>query len=433
MMRGERAAVVRILDISCKYIAACGLALATFLPPSAAHAQNYKVLYRFQGSDNGPDGAAPDGGLIADEAGNVYGVTLYGGTGCGTLFKLAQDGIETVLYAFKGGSDGCSPAGALIEDSAGNLYGTTSAGGGICPAIGGGNSVCGTIFRLAPDGTETVLYAFKGESDGWAPSGGLLSDKHGNLYGATEAGGNYTDACGMSGCGTVFKLAPHGKKTILHNFTGDADGESPVAPLIADKAGDLYGMTYGPNPVTCEVDCGTVFKIAPDGTETVLYDFCHLMYCADGSGPAGGLLADSAGNLYGTTSDAGFEGNVFMLAPDGTETVLHHFQGPDGAEPAGSLISDRQGNLYGATYIGGSGCGRFVGCGTIFKLAPDGTETVLYGFQKKNGDGHGPNGGLISINGYLYGTTLSGGGNINCGVNRKGIPYGCGTVFTLKE
>jgi len=183
----------------------------------------------FQGSYSGPDGASPGGGLIADSAGNLYGVTESGGTGCGTVFKLAQDGTETVLYAFKGGSDGCGPTGALVEDASSNVYGTTSSGGGTCSCPVGHpcSTICGTIFRLAADGTETVLYAFKGESDGWDPAGGLLLDKHGNLYGTTEAGGSYVaQSCQMYGCGTVFKLASDGKKTILHSFTGDADGQT---------------------------------------------------------------------------------------------------------------------------------------------------------------------------------------------------------------
>jgi uncharacterized repeat protein (TIGR03803 family) len=419
-----------ILDIYAKSLFGCGLALAMFAPFSIAHAQSFRVLYNFQGGFDGPDGAEPIGGFLADKAGNLYGVTEYGGDGCGTVFKLAPDGTETVLYAFKGGSDGCYPAGAPIEDTAGNLYGTTGAGGGTCPGENGGNSICGTIFRLAPDGTETVLYAFKGESDGFYPSGGLLLDKHGNLYGTTLSGGSFIgNSCEDDGCGTVFKLAPDGKKTILHTFTGDADGQAPIAPLIADKADNLYGATSGSNSLTCGTDCGTIFKLAPDGSETVLYEFCSLMNCADGSAPSGGLIADNAGDLYGLTDVNGANGGgtLFELAADGTETSLYSFEwyGPDGTFPIGRLVRDKRGNFYMATARGGKGCGRTLGCGTIVKVTPDGTGTVLHYFEKRTGDY--PTGSLILINGYLYGTTQGGGSSSNC------YNYGCGTVFAVKK
>src|SRR6202042_213367 len=148
--------------------------------------------------------------------------------------------------------------------------------------------------------------------------------------------------CGQFGCGTVFMLSPNGKKTILHSFTGDADGQFPLAPLIGDKTGNLYGTTVGSGALNCDAYCGTVFKVAPDGTETVLYDFCSLMNCADGSNPEGGLIADSAGNLYGTTGLAGANGGgtVFELAADGTETSLYSFgfYGSDGSYPLGTLV-----------------------------------------------------------------------------------------------
>ncbi len=160
----------------------------------------------------------------------------------------------------------------MIEDAADNLYGTTTAGGGTCPGPGGTRTVCGTIFRLAPDGTESILYTFKGETDGWYPTGALLSDRHGNLFGTTELGGSYSAyPCQMNGCGTVFKLAPDGTKKTLYSFTGDADSQYPMGALIADKAGNLYGTTAGGGTSN-----GTVFKVAPDGTETVLYTFCSL-------------------------------------------------------------------------------------------------------------------------------------------------------------
>jgi uncharacterized repeat protein (TIGR03803 family) len=417
----------RILDISAKFLRGCGLALALFVPFSVAHGQDFKVLYNFQGSD----GEQPYGGLIADKAGNLYGVTDNGGaSGYGTVFELEPDGTESVLYSFttgNNGEDGYFPVGALLEDRAGNFYGAT---------YGGGTAAdCGTIFKLAPGGVETVLYAFKGGSDGCIPSGSLVADRHGRLYGTTGYGGGGSGCYnGIAGCGTIFRLAPDGKETLLYSFMGGNDGQIPVAPLFLDNSGNLYGTTLGPNPATCEGDCGTIFKLAPDGTETTLYTFCSQMYCRDGSGPDGGLIADSSGNLYGTTYLGGANGGgtVFELAADGTETSLYSFgfYGSDGSYPLGTLVADGQGNLYGVNQVGGdrNAC-KGLGCGVVFKVTPSGTETVLHSFQKKTGDG--PTGSLIKISGYLYGTTESGGSSSNCSTNRKN--FGCGTVFAVKK
>src|ERR1700721_2330780 len=180
----------RILDFSAKCLLGCWLSLAMFVPFSAAHAQSFKVLYSFQGSYSGPDGAIPSGGLIGDSPGNLYGVTSEGGNGNGTIFKIAPDGTESVLYAFKGGNDGGGPVGSLVEDDSGNLYGATWSGGGECPCPGiNCSTVVETVLKLALGGAETVCYAFKGESDGWDPLAGLMLDKHGNLYGTTADGG----------------------------------------------------------------------------------------------------------------------------------------------------------------------------------------------------------------------------------------------------
>jgi uncharacterized repeat protein (TIGR03803 family) len=405
---------MRTLDGWGKHIFAGGTALAMLASLDTAHAGRFRVLYSFAG---GSDGAYPEAGLIKDLAGNLYGTTTGGGIsyGYGTVFELAPDGIETVLYAFTGGSDGNDPYAGLIRDSAGNLYGTT--------AFGGARHY-GTVFELAPDGTETVLHSFTG-SDGADPFAGLIKDKAGNLYGTTEEGGS--TSCEGYGCGTVFELAPDGTETVLHAFTGGNDGDDPIGGLIKDSAGNLYGTTVNGGGTGCGYGCGTVFKLAPDGTETVLYAFTGG---SDGAGPAAGLIKDSAGNLYGTTEGGGGTscnsgygcGTVFEFAPDGTETVLHAFTGGnDGATPFAGLIKDSAGNLYGTTFLGGT-----YGGGVVFKVAADGTETVLHAFTVKNGTN--PFAGLIKDSaGNLYGTT-SGGGNTSCNA-----PYGCGTVFRLKK
>jgi uncharacterized repeat protein (TIGR03803 family) len=390
--------MLRAFDIFRKATFGCGLALAMF---GAAHAGPVKILYAFKG---GNDGAGPWSGVISDSEGNLYGATLYGGgsgcggLGCGTIFKLAPDGTETVLYTFQGGSDG-SGSSALVRDRNGNLYGITGiADDQKC------ESGCGAVFHLAPDGTMTILHVFEGGSDGALPQTGLLLDNRGNLYGTTLEGGAH-------GRGTVFRIAPDGAETVIYAFcaqTNCTDGASPWSALIADKEGNLYGTTTeGGNPAG-----GTVFRLAPDGTETVLYSFCQVQPdCQDGYYPYAGVTMDKAGNLYGTTEYGGaFElgtlGTVFKLAPDGTETVLHSFSlQTDGANPVSGVIVDQAGDIYG-TLTFTSVCKKRLG--TVYRLSPDGSEklhciaSAIYA-------------GVIERNGSLYGTG-SGGGKYNEGV-----------------
>jgi uncharacterized repeat protein (TIGR03803 family) len=361
----------------------------TLLVTSTWAATNWheKVLHSF----NGTDGWSPEAGLIFDAAGNLYGTTEYGGTGgncgaygCGTVFELTPNGsggwTETVLYSFcpqTGCTDGANPAAGLIFDAAGNLYGTTEYAGAY-------NS--GTVFELTPNGsggwTETVLYSFCSQAnctDGYGPLAGLIFDASGNLYGTTRDGGAY-------GYGTVFELTPTGgggwTETVLHSFNQNGtDGAYPYAGLTFDTAGNLYGTTayggpydyFGGHP-------GTVFELTPTAgggwTETVLYSFCSQANCADGLNPYAGLIFDSAGNLYGTTP------------------------------------------------VGGQGHG------TVFELTPTAgggwTEQVLLNFNGT--DGNYPTAGLIfDAAGNLYGTTYEGGSWTGCSDG----PNGCGTVFEL--
>ena len=367
------------------------------------------VLHRFRGIH---DGFLPSSELILDRKGNLYGTTQFGGNygscppiGCGAVFEVAPGGRERLLHAFAGGSDGGFPFGGLLADASGNLYGTTS----------GYYGSVGTVFKLAPDGTNRVLYTFKDHSKGWIPFSELIADQNGNLYGTTYVGGDMS--CGNYGCGTVFRVTPNGKETVLHAFHGAPDGAYLLEGLVRDGKGNLYGVTYsGGTGTNCSIDmfgCGTVFQIAPDGTESVLYNF---QGGSDGAGPRDTLLMDTSGNLYGTTEYGGncgqnnLCGTVFELAPDGTETVLYRFQGNnDGANPYGGVVMDAGGNLYGTTAIGGGGCQVNYGCGTVFRLAPDGTETVLQSFLLKSG-GQAPEASLVEgKNGNLYGTTVAGG------------------------
>jgi uncharacterized repeat protein (TIGR03803 family) len=414
------------------------LAMVLMLPAGGAAASKYKVLHRFRGPG---DGQGPYGGLILDEAGNLYGTTVGGGTGYGTVFKLTpnSDGswTESVLYSFTGGEDGDGPIAGLILDEAGNLYGTTQVGGNGCDSYG-----CGVVFKLTPnsDGswTESVLYKFTGGEDGYNIFAGLILDHAGNLYGTAVNGGI------GGGGGVVFKLTPQSDgswtESVLYNFcsiTNCADGEYPYADLIFDAAGNLYGATVGGGVLRdCNNGygyCGVAFRLTPnaDGSwkEKVLHKFTGGK---DGGRPYVGLIFDQAGNLYGTTAGGGNVncdspygcGTVFKLSPnaDGSwkEKVLHKFTGgKDGNLPSGGLIFDAEGNLYGTTANGGnlSYCVHHAGCGVVFKLTPnsDGswTETVLHFFQ-----------GTPAVNplaplvldkaGNLYGTTYSCGRRYNC-------------------
>ena len=300
------------------------------------------VLYSFTG---GADGSNPNSGVVRDSAGNLYGTTFNGGTfGYGTVYKLDTAGNETVLYTFTGGSDGSNPYAGVVRDSAGNLYGTTWYGG-----VGG----AGVIYQVDASGNETVLYSFTGAPGNARSYSGLYRDSAGNLYGVSYSGGT-------AGFGAVYKLDTANNYTVLYNFTGGADGRYPYAGVIRDAAGNLYGTTevggayYG----------GVVYKVDTSGNETVLYNFTGG---SDGDYPNGGLIRDSAGNFYGTTTYGGASGfgAVYKLDTTNQLTVLYSFTGaPDGANPQAGVVRDSAGNLYGTTQYGGAG-----NVGALFKIA----------------------------------------------------------------
>jgi uncharacterized repeat protein (TIGR03803 family) len=325
------------------------------------------VLHKFIGT---PDGSDPQAGLIKDTLGNLYGTTSGGGAyGYGSVFEISMSGVETVLYSFTGKADGGLPQGSLVRDSKGNLYGVTPYGG----ATFGSQSCeigCGAVYMVTPAGVENVLYSFTGSRDGGYPYAGMVL-AGGSLYGIANAGGMY-------GFGAVFKVTVpgktmSGKETVLYSFKGGADGGSPEGNLVRDSKGNLYGTTFsGGNSVGtpgCTDGCGTVFQLAPSGVETVLYSFTGGV---DGGYPFTGVIRDTAGNLYGTTPYGGSAnfGTVFELPVAASEKVLYSFSGgADGANPAGGLVRDSIGNLYGTTYAGGNfNCAG--GCGVVFKVAP---------------------------------------------------------------
>jgi hypothetical protein len=430
------------------------------------------TLYSFTGANG--DGTLPIAGLIADSSGNLYGTTVTGGLsqcsnaffggGCGVVFELMRptspggNWTEKILYKFTGGTDGANPWAGLIADKSGNLYGTASEGGQSCSVSTTG---CGVVFELVnSSGTYTykVIYAFTGfPSDGASPFAGLIQDASGNLYGTTAFGGR--------GAGTVFKLMPPTSsggawtETVLYAFEGGTDGGGPVAGLIQDASGNLYGTTAINGLSGCGLNgCGTVFKLTPPASaggawsETTLYSFTGVN--GDGGNPMAALIQDAFGNLYGTTNAGGLNtgqcspfpftlttgcGIVFELVNSAgtyTEKILYSFTGGnDGGNPynfSTGLIADASGNLYGTTALGASGCFTSINCGVVFKLTPptslggNWTETVLQSFTGGSG-GTLPFASLIADNsGNLYGTTAGGYLNlVGCGASN------CGTVFKL--
>jgi uncharacterized repeat protein (TIGR03803 family) len=386
------------------------MTLAILLVPGVlltrtAQAQTYSetILHSFT---NTPDAAYPTTeSLVADAQGNLYGTTEAGGASSnGTVFKVGALGNETILYSFTGlNGDGQWPVAGVTLDAEGNLYGTTGNGGN--PSCGYG---CGTVFALDPAGKEVVRYAFTGGADGFSPVAGLVRDLQGNMYGTTAYGGN----CSYSaGCGVVFKLDSSGHLTVLHTFTGLADGAYPYAGLVRDTNGNLYGTTVAAGDDACNSQsptpgCGIVFKVDANGNLTALHTFSGP---PDGEEVGENLTLDAKGNVYGAASSGGTSplqaGIVFKLAADGKETVLHNFSGgSDGQSPNGGLVFDARGILYGTTMYGGA-----FDKGTVFKISRGGKETVLHSFGAA-GDGTYPWGGLVlDADGNLYGTTYSGG------------------------
>ena len=326
----------------------------------------------------GPDGSlygtTAYGGAHGE--GDACNGSRNGYTGCGTVFSLRPPATacrnalcfwnETVLYRFGGTFDGSYPEGDVVFNETGNIYGTTQSGGlYACEGF-----LCGTVFELTPSSggwNETVLWNFGEGSDGWGPESGLVFDKAGNLYGTTGLGG---DKClgQPSGCGTVFALTPSNgtwTETVLHVFTGDIDGAFADAGLLLDNAGNLYGATSGGGPG----NGGTVFELTRSNgwVPAVLYGFSGSLR----AGPHARLIMDNSGNLYGTTSADGAngKGSVFKLTFSGgtwTYTSLHDFTGGlDGGFPYSNLVFDANGNLYGTTNSGGSS-----NDGVVFEITP---------------------------------------------------------------
>lgn len=365
---------------------------------TTAWAQTESILHSFTCAAT--DGCSPYAGVTLDSSGNIYGTTLTGGTnGVGTVFKLTPSGVFSLVHSFDyTGSDGFVPYAGVTLDSGGNIYGTTYEGG----TIG-----FGAVYKITPSGTESLLYSFTGGTDGSYPQSVLVFDKSGNLYGTTSYGGAY-------GWGTVFKISGSGTFSVLYGFTGATDGGNPGTNLVLDSSDNLYGITTSGGAYTF----GTVFKVTPSGTESVLYSF--NANGKDGFYPFYGVARDPSGNLYGTTGRGGSigVGTIFEVKSSDTESILHSFKGgTDGIFPVGQVVLTSKA-LYGVTHYGGT-----FDLGTIFEITTSG-ETNLHAFASNGTDGYFPLSGLaIDSSGNLYGTTTQGGSGPCEG--------GCGAVFKL--
>jgi len=411
------------------------LALAIATQP--AQSQTFKVLHTFHGKD----GANPNGQFVWDANGNLVGTTTNGGTGdcspnlgCGTVFKMNTSGKLLWSFSIKNYKDGLEPIFGVFQDAAGNLYGTTVYGGMI-PCFPGDTLGCGTVFKLDTALKETVLHRFKGvyygHHDGWSGESLLVGDAAGNIYGTTEWGG----AASATG-GTVFKVTPTGKESILISFPGPPSGQSgPWPALIPQPGKKFYGGTVGGG----DYQAGVAFSMTKKGDETVLYNFSG----GSAPGPAYTILApDDAGNLYGSagggSSNCGYGGcgTLFELSPNGatwTGKTLYVFCQvagcKDGEYPGrGPLVIDAAGNIYGTTGDGGDypDCYNGGTCGVVFKLDPAGNETVLHSFSGRR-DGTFPLGVVMDAEGNLYGAAAQG-GDLSCPGSNG---HGCGVIFEI--
>jgi uncharacterized repeat protein (TIGR03803 family) len=392
-----------------EFISTTILALFLFalVTTQATQAQTFTVLHAFT---SGQDGANPYAGLTIDKAGNLYGTAYAGGINdAGTVFKLTRKGSGwrfNSLYSFANGNDGADPASGVIFGPDGSLYGATNHGGG---------SGFGTVFNLRPpvtackaamcSWTETTLHRFAAGPDGHQPTGDVIFDNAGNIYGICESGGAF-------GYGAIYELTPSGgnwTESVLYSFTDGEDGNQPYDGVILDNAGNLYGTAIYGGVNNCTGGCGTVFELMPQGSKWVENTLYLFQGSDDGDHPYAGLILDPLGNLYGATSSNAF--SVFELTPSGGSWAFSRlYNSPfGGLGPAARLTMDAAGNLYGTTVLNGKN-----DAGSVFKLTPsNGTwiYTSLHDFTGGS-DGAEPWSNVIfDTQGNLYGTASEGGAN----------------------
>lgn len=386
----------------CSITAASGVVAQANVTNVTVHCPLVTTLYSFR---LGGDGNVPQAGLVLGSDGNFYGTTQYGGAAnFGTVYRMTPDGTETVITSFAAAPDGGQPYSALVQGSDGDFYGTTSQGG----AFGGG-----TVFKLTPSGVKTILWSFGSGVDGSGPRPGLIQGNDGNLYGTTTYGG-------ANDGGTVFRITPSGSETVLWGFGAGTDGRYPYAALVQGTDGNLYGTTVAGG----STGVGTVFRLTLAGVETVLLS---LDAATTGSQPEAPLIQATDGNFYGTASFGGVNGGgtLFKISSSGAATVVYSFRGgTDAALPTTGVIQGSDGDFYGTTAVGGTlaGCGdsgtQTGVCGTMFKVTPGGVETVLWDFGPEgNGWYPLPVGLVQGRDGYLYGV------NSGAGENNQGAVY----------
>jgi len=377
-----------------------------------------------------PDASQPNGPLLLASDGNFYGTSRAGGANrcgdidfpCGAVFKVTPDGKETVISSFGlSATDAYRPNAGLIQGKDGALYGTTSNGG----TYGGG-----TVFKVTLGGVRTILYSFGATlTDGVVPTAALIQADDDNFYGTTSSGGgNHCGNIPQAGgnCGTIFRVTPQGVETVMHSFGAFAgDGVEPLGALLQASDGNFYGTTIDGGAGTCGVSvdipnsCGTVFKMTPAGVVTIIHSFGAK---GDGIAPQGTLVQGADGALYGTTPSGGAvgyaSGIVFRITLAGKETVFYSF-GPaltDGDGPSPFLILASDGNFYGTTRSGGAN--QCTSCGTVFRLTPAGAHTVLASFGPVNIAPNDPGAGVTEgPDGALYGVTFSGPAGVSLGGN----------------
>ncbi|HEY4114786.1 MAG TPA: choice-of-anchor tandem repeat GloVer-containing protein [Rhizomicrobium sp.] len=381
-------------------------AMAPLISLNIAHAEKKeRLLYSFCSQESCTDGSTPGSGVIRAADGTLYGTTEGGGqNSVGTIYKITPDGQETLLYSFDP-TTGEYPADAPALDGKGNLYGVT------VDNMDGYEG--GVVYKLAPDGTYTVLHYSHQDPAGGGMNGVTL-DKKGNLYGVSYQGGKHGD-------GVVWKVTPAGRYKVLYNFAG-SDGAFPTGIPLLDNDGNLFGTTQQGG----QYGSGTIYELTPDGTETVLYSFSGPV---DGGSPLPGLVRDDNGNFYGTTQQGGankYYGTLFKFAPSGTLTVLHAFAGPDAGDgdycnSSPTIVKKRNGEneLFGVCSFGGAG-----DAGIAYKFSASGKYKVIYNFTDYQNGPYVPKGLLAGNGGKLYGTSDQGGGTGCAGT-------GCGTVFEL--
>jgi uncharacterized repeat protein (TIGR03803 family) len=367
------------------------------------------LLYDFCSAANCTDGSLPNSPLVLGPDGNFYGTTTQGGpSGGGAFFDITLSGQFTAIGSGFGGTNAPGDPLGLFAGTDGNFYGATALGGYRGRGTVFGLTPSGSLKTLY-DFCKTSPCA----SGGAFPEGGLVEGMDGNYYGTTTQGGNGADCQdAKTGCGTIFRITTGGTLTVLYDFcsqTGCSDGFDPVAPMIQGVDGNFYGTTAQGGIDNCsslgsgDDGCGTVFKIGSGGYQ-VLYSFCPESGCTDGAIPQAGLVQASDGNFYGTTAlgGAGGEGTIFKISPGGTFTLLYTFCSlsdcADGGEPGAALIQDTNGKLYGTTTVGGSNTACPSGCGTAFSLSAGLGEFVL----------PEPNSGAVGAAVNILGTALEG-------------------------